>query len=484
MNCKNAKMAKKTRVVSALLAAIFGNFGSHKLFHKQYLEMLLYIFSSSFFYLGTVIDTLVYIFDPDFTTYQAEKGSLKKFRTYEFVIKIVGTVICFGYYLYDYGYSFYLYGNVPGLKLLGLVVTVVIIAVVNAIVYCCKGKCCKEVDESPLQEEGGINESLEGIVDQSDLVTPKRIREHLIWYIIGFVIWLPGILIYTLVLNRYVSLVSNKKYYESTAKSIKESNPIESYFMGIPYNYIIISKEHDVTVDNKKYKYRINHIKDVSLENDKNVVIFYSNPENSREQEYRPIMERLVSWGYVVVGNDDAKTSYSGKVLAEVIRDYVRKGYNHDKIGIVGIKLGASGAIKAVNQLDGDPDIKIDALYLCELYSKSILTKFGKDSTYNTNNLPPYRMVVEAGFWFKDMYMSSEQWDKEVHGEILGDDGAGFLMATAFPDKVMSSDDGLLTAWLENKFDPSANEHTWDDLMKEIKESKNKRWINKRQTSE
>ena len=161
MNCKNAKMAKKTRVVSALLAAIFGNFGSHKLFHKQYLEMLLYIFSSSFFYLGTVIDTLVYIFDPDFTTYQAEKGSLKKFRTYEFVIKIVGTVICFGYYLYDYGYSFYLYGNVPGLKLLGLVVTVVIIAVVNAIVYCCKGKCCKEVDESPLQEEGGINESLE-----------------------------------------------------------------------------------------------------------------------------------------------------------------------------------------------------------------------------------------------------------------------------------------------------------------------------------
>lgn len=140
-------------------------------------------------------------------------------------------------------------------------------------------------------------------------------------------------------------------------------------------------REHKIKVNKKTYTYRINYPIGTLNNSDLNV-IFYSNPENSREKEYRPVMERLASWGYIVIGNNDAKTSYSGEVLAKVIKDFTRKYSQIKKIGIVGIKLGASGAIKALNNLfvNNNNNITISALYLCELYSQAILEKLGKIS--------------------------------------------------------------------------------------------------------
>ena len=481
MNCRNAKMNTKTRVWSAILAAIFGNYGSHKLIHKQYLEMLMYILSQGFFYLGAIIDTLVYIFDPDFTTYQAENGPLKKFRTYEFVAKIVGTIICFGYFVYDYASSFYLYGNVPALKLVSVVLVVVITVLVNSIVYCCRGSCCKEVNDSPLQDEEGINEPFEGIVDQSDLVTPKRIREHLIWYVIGLMIWLCGFLYYILGRSKYTTLVKNPKYYEEEYNSLKESFPEEAAFMGIEESDKVLFKEHTIAIGKNTYKYRINYMSEYESQlkdGNENIVIFYSNPEKSREQEYRPVMERLVSWGYIVVGNDDAMSSHSGEVLAEVIKDFDGQGYKHHKIGIVGIKLGASGAIKAVTE-HLDKSITIDALYLCELYSQSILKKYGETThTYDPKLIDQNIniMVVEAGGIFSDLYMNEKDWQNDVKENLVESrNGLALRLITAFPDKVMPSDDGLLTGWLEGQFDNEAKAELWRKLKVKVLD-KNPRW--------
>lgn len=455
MHCKNVKMKKKTRITSTLLALILGNFGSHKLFHKQYLEMLLYIISNGFHYIGVFVDTFVYIFDPDFTTYQAESGPIKKFRTYEFIIKIIASVLCLGYSSIGIVRNFYLYRD-ASLESIYVLALVIIIAIVNGIVYCCTKKYCSDVDESPLkEEEEGINETFEGIVDQSELVTPKRIREHLIWYIVGIIIWAGTYVPFRVLSNRYVDLVDDKKYYESQVKSMGDNDTIEKFFMGLEGSLDVASEERWVLVDNKNHTYRINYPKGSTL-NSNNIVVFYSNPEKSREKEYRPVMERLTSWGYVVVGNDDSKTSFSGKVLAQVIQDF-KKNIGYSKSIIVGIKLGASGAMKAV--IEHLPEnIQIDGLYLNELYSSTVLTRYGKDYTYDTSLLKkkiPNIAVVEAGFIMSSRYMNSDDWIKDIHENITNicNEVIALRMKTVFPDKVMPADDGFLTAWLEGHFD-------------------------------
>lgn len=482
MHCKNVKMKKKTRITSTLLALILGNFGSHKLFHKQYLEMLLYILSNGFHYIGVFIDTFVYIFDPDFTTYQAESGPIKKFRTYEFIIKIIATVLCFGYSSYDVVRNFYLYRDVS-LELAYVVALVIIIAIVNGIVYCCTKKYCSDVDESPLkEEEEGINEPFEGIVDQSELVTPKRIREHLIWYIVGIVVWAGAYIPFRILTNKYDTLVDNPKYYESQVESMGENETTEKSFMGIENNILDpTSKDEWVMVDNKNHTYRINYASGSTLNFSNNIVVFYSNPEKSREQEYRPVMERLTSWGYVVVGNDDSKASFSGKVLAQVIQDYHAK-YQYGKLIIVGIRLGASGAMKAV--IEHLPEnIQIDGLYLNELYSSSVLKRYGKDYTYDTSMLSSKKKikniaVVEAGFILSTRYMNEDDWIKDIHENITGicDEVIALRLKTVFPNKVMPADDGFLTAWLEGHYDTN-KQNEWKKYKDAILNSTS-RWKN------
>ena len=480
MHCKNVKMKKKTRITSTLLALILGNFGAHKLFHKQYLEMLLYIISNGFHYIGVFVDTFVYIFDPDFTTYQAESGPIKKFRTYEFIIKIIASVLCLGYSSIGIVRNFYLYRD-ASLESIYVLALVIIIAIVNGIVYCCTKKYCSDVDESPLkEEEEGINETFEGIVDQSELVTPKRIREHLIWYIVGIIIWAGTYVPFRVLSNRYVDLVNDKKYYESQVKSMGDNDTIEKFFMG-PENsdFGVASEDRWVQVDNKNHTYRINYPKGSNLNASNNIVVFYSNPEKSREKEYRPVMERLTSWGYVVVGNDDSKTSFSGKVLAQVIQDF-KKNIGYSKSIIVGIKLGASGAMKAViEHLPGT--IQIDGLYLNELYSSSVLTRYGKDYIYDTsllNKKIPNIAVVEAGFIMSSRYMNSDDWIKDIHENIthICNEVIALRMKTAFPDKVMPVDDGFLTAWLEGHYDDNRKVN-WKSYKENIL-SDTTRWEN------
>lgn len=481
MHCKNVKMKKKTRITSTLLALILGNFGSHKLFHKQYLEMLLYIISNGFHYIGVFIDTFVYIFDPDFTTYQAESGPIKKFRTYEFIIKIIATVLCFGYSSYDYVRSFYLYRDFA-YELIYILILAAVVAIINGIVYRCTKKYCSDVDESPLKdEEEGINETFEGIVDQSELVTPKRIREHLIWYIVGIIIWAGTYMPFRILTNRYHILVDNSKYYKSQVSSMNES-AIEKIYMAPEFeNFTVDSEEHSIKVDNKNYTYRINYPKGSTLNSIHNIVVFYSNPERSREKEYRPVMERLTSWGYVVVGNDDSKTSYSGKVLAQVIQDYHSK-YKHDKLIIVGIRLGASGAMKAV--IEHLPSsIQISGLYLNELYSNSVLKRHGKDYTYDTTMLKtkiPTVVVVEAGFILSSRYMNQDDWEKDIHENItnIGYEVVAVRLSHAFFNNVMPADDGLLTVWLEGNFDNNSKKKAdWTTFKGQILAG-NSRWEN------
>ena len=90
-------------------------------------------------------------------------------------------------------------------------------------------------------------------------------------------------------------------------------------------------------------------------------MIMVVNASNTAALNYEPYFERLASWGFVVVGNDDRQTG-TGITASETL-DYMLKEnengdsvfygkINVDKLGITGYSQGGAGALRAVTEYE------------------------------------------------------------------------------------------------------------------------------------
>lgn len=85
-------------------------------------------------------------------------------------------------------------------------------------------------------------------------------------------------------------------------------------------------------------------------------LVLFVNGSQSPAKIYLPVLERLASWGFIVVGNDDPQTGKGD--TASITLDYVLneseiKGrVDTDNMGITGYSQGGAGAINAVTKHD------------------------------------------------------------------------------------------------------------------------------------
>lgn len=98
------------------------------------------------------------------------------------------------------------------------------------------------------------------------------------------------------------------------------------------------------------------------VENDKEYpLIVVTNASNMAALNYKPFFERLASWGFIVVGNDDRQAG-SGESTSKTL-DYILdlnsaidsilyQRISVENIGIVGYSQGGAGAIRAVTAFD------------------------------------------------------------------------------------------------------------------------------------
>ncbi len=94
-------------------------------------------------------------------------------------------------------------------------------------------------------------------------------------------------------------------------------------------------------------------------DNQKLPVILVVNGSNTPAAVYVPFFERLASWGFAVVGNEDPQTG-TGKT-ASITLDFILDKANEnslpvaidvDEIGIIGYSQGGAGAINAVTRYE------------------------------------------------------------------------------------------------------------------------------------
>lgn len=88
-------------------------------------------------------------------------------------------------------------------------------------------------------------------------------------------------------------------------------------------------------------------------------MIIVVNASGTRALNYKPYFDRLASWGFIVVGNDDPQTG-TGETASQTLdfmlslgSDYVLSGrIDREIIGIVGYSQGGAGALAAVTEYD------------------------------------------------------------------------------------------------------------------------------------
>ena len=89
--------------------------------------------------------------------------------------------------------------------------------------------------------------------------------------------------------------------------------------------------------------------------NRKYPMIVVVNPSNTKAQTYMVFFDKLASWGFIVIGNDDPQTG-NGKTTSITLdyiinKDGILKGkIDTEKIGIIGYSQGGAGAINAITR--------------------------------------------------------------------------------------------------------------------------------------
>ncbi|MBP3759110.1 MAG: alpha/beta hydrolase [Firmicutes bacterium] len=130
-------------------------------------------------------------------------------------------------------------------------------------------------------------------------------------------------------------------------------------------------------------------------------MIIVANPSKLPATNYKPFFERLASWGFVVVGNEDPQSGTGKSVSAtlEAMKGLVdthplRDVIDYDTIGIIGYSQGGAGALAAVTEYDNGSEF--DAIFTGSAVAPGPSEEVGW--IYDTSRITvPYFMTAGTG---------------------------------------------------------------------------------------
>jgi len=171
--------------------------------------------------------------------------------------------------------------------------------------------------------------------------------------ILGIIVVLVIIFIVYSMINNYRTL-NVPRFKENYYEDFTTNAELERKYAK-KGKYEVSKKEYKS--DNKSIKnIRIWYPTELNNTNKKYPLIMVVNASQTPSKVYMPFFERLASWGFIVVGNDDPQTGNGD--TASITLDYVLKTSEiKDKIdtenmGIIGYSQGGAGAITAVTKHD------------------------------------------------------------------------------------------------------------------------------------
>lgn len=153
----------------------------------------------------------------------------------------------------------------------------------------------------------------------------------------------------------------DKDYYTQ----FQSGSDLEAKYAGLGVFKVssTVIKSEDKTIGN----IRIWYPTELEDKADRYPLIIVTNASNMAALNYEAFFERLASWGFVVVGNDDRQTG-TGISTSQTLDYMLEQGQNSsslfyekidtENIGIVGYSQGGAGAIRAVTEFENSGQYK------------------------------------------------------------------------------------------------------------------------------
>ena len=186
-------------------------------------------------------------------------------------------------------------------------------------------------------------------------------------------------------------------------------------------------------------------------------MIIVANPSKLPASNYKPFFERLASWGFVVVGNEDpqsgngASTSATLEAMKGLVETHpLRDVIDFDKIGVVGYSQGGSGALAAVTEYDNGSEFK--AIFTGSAVEPGLAKSMGW--VYDTSKIQAsYFMTASTGDTdtgdgktegvapltsLMDAYISLEGDCEKIRARV----------SNADHNDMLKKCDGYMTAWM------------------------------------
>lgn len=195
------------------------------------------------------------------------------------------------------------------------------------------------------------------------------------------------------------------------------------------------------------------------MQGEKAPMILVVNPSKIAQHKYKAFFERLASWGFVVVGNEDPQTGNgeSASLTLDAMMNLVdthplREVIDYDSIGIIGYSQGGAGALAAATEYENGsaykaifagspvcPEVGKDYGWTYDL-SKITVPCFmaaGTGDSDSGNDAEDVTGVAPLTFLMDSYDLMDESVDK-ITGRIVGAEHADTLLRS----------DGYMTAWM------------------------------------
>lgn len=175
-----------------------------------------------------------------------------------------------------------------------------------------------------------------------------------------------GIIILILVILFVKNYIDSRKPWlkDDYYTEFQANNKLEMKYAGL--GSCEVSKS-TVKSDDTLKNIRIWYPSEMESNHSKYPLIVVTNASNTAALNYEPFFERLASWGFIVIGNDDRQAG-TGISTSQTLEYILEENTNSDStffekideenIGIVGYSQGGAGAIRAVTEYENSNQYK------------------------------------------------------------------------------------------------------------------------------
>lgn len=247
-------------------------------------------------------------------------------------------------------------------------------------------------------------------------------------------------------LSQKAVMVNNNYYNEVKAVGMLK----KKYTQKGNYNVTFI--EYDSS-NNNIGKYKIWYPVEIESQTNTYPVVIMANGTGVPASKYKAIFEHLASWGFIVVGNEDAE-SWNGNstsktldyilALNEDINSIFNQKINVDAIGVAGHSQGGVGAINASTNFENSKIFK--SIYTASTTHSELATALKWSYDVSEINIP-YFMV--AGDGKIDSETITPLSSLEENFNSLPDNIIKIMARRKNTDhgQMLANADGYMTAW-------------------------------------